>query len=101
MRLIDADKLMHHLSDWALHDNAPEIRECMKAVDEQPTAGPQKELHGRWIYYEGETIEDGGRCSVCECDQPMFIDDWEWKYIETDYCPHCGARMDGENDEVD
>lgn len=37
MRLIDADKLMRHLGDWALHDAAPEIRECMKAVDEQPT----------------------------------------------------------------
>lgn len=37
MRLIDADKLIRHLSDWALHDNASEIRECMKAVAEQPT----------------------------------------------------------------
>lgn len=37
MRLIDADKLMRHLGDWALHDNAAEIRECMKAVNEQPT----------------------------------------------------------------
>ena len=36
-RLIDADKLMRHLSDWALYDAAPEIRECMKAVEEQPT----------------------------------------------------------------
>lgn len=40
MRLIDADKLMWHLNDWALHDNAAEIRECMKAVAEQPTVDP-------------------------------------------------------------
>lgn len=103
MRLIDADKLIMHLADFALSMSGKTeystILQCIKAVEEQPTVGPQKELHGRWIYYEGETIEDGGRCSVCECDQPMFIDDWEWKYIETDYCPHCGARMDAKMDE--
>lgn len=76
--------------DFELHMDIDEIVERLKAEGWEPVK------HGRWIYNEGETIEDGGYCSVCECDQPMFIEDWEWKYIETDYCPHCGAKMDEE-----
>ena len=75
--------------------NADELAPLVKRlIDMMTTVDPVK--HGRWIYYEGETIEDGGRCSVCECDQPLFIEDWEWKHVETDYCPNCGAKMDEE-----
>lgn len=48
MRLIDADKLILHLNDYALQEATfmkggysgkyDAIRECMKAVEEQPTA---------------------------------------------------------------
>lgn len=89
MRLIDADELERVFV--GKHYGVNVIKYFIKM---QPTIDAMPVKHGRWIYYEGETIEDGGRCSVCECDQPMFIDDWEWKYIETDYCPNCGALMD-------
>lgn len=81
MRLIDADKLMRHLSDWALHDNATEIRECMEAVKEQPTVDPVK--HGRWIehHYVGGMYF---RCSNCNAEG----------YGR--YCQNCGAMMDEE-----
>lgn len=50
--------------------------------------------HGKWI-----ECEDGGYCSECECDMPMYREDWtEWKYCKTPYCPNCGARMDGEEE---
>lgn len=50
--------------------------------------------HGRWIYNDGETIEDGGYCSECKLDMPMYREDWDkWEYCETNYCPHCGAKM--------
>lgn len=48
MRLIDADKLILHLNDYALQvapfdelepcDDYITVQECIKAVDEQPTA---------------------------------------------------------------
>lgn len=66
----------------------------MSIIDDMPAVDPVK--HGRWIYYEDETIEDGGRCSVCQCDQPVFWEDWKWKFVETAYCPNCGAKMDEE-----
>lgn len=94
MRLIDANALKAKAVTLKPFEYRQRLMVVVEThdIDHAPTVDPVK--HGRWIYYEGETIEDGGRCSVCECDQPMFIDDWEWKYIETDYCPHCGARMD-------
>ena len=56
------------------------------AIEDLPSA----ERRGRWI----RTGEDG-YCSICNCDMPMYKEDWEWRYLETPYCPNCGARMDG------
>ena len=56
---------------------------------------------GQWIYSEQNDKEKGygGYCSICKCDMPIFIDDWKYKYCETKYCPHCGAKMLKEGDE--
>ena len=48
----------------------------------------EAERTGHWI----RTGEDG-YCSVCKCDMPMYKEDWEWQYLETSYCPNCGAKM--------
>lgn len=45
--------------------------------------------HGYW---------DDCACSVCnEVSQTIYLDEYELEYriIETDYCPECGAKMDG------
>lgn len=78
-RLIDADALMRHLSDWALHDYATEIRECMKAVEGQPTVDPV--THGRWTWDYNEAAYF---CSICNHDGSGR------------FCPNCGAKMDEE-----
>ena len=46
--------------------------------------------HGRWINENFYT-----RCSVCE---NMAIYDKYGQEVESDYCPNCGARMDGDAD---
>ena len=55
-----------------------------------PTADVAPVVHGRWL---------DGKCTNCAYEAPDFIsyvgyelDDWE----PTPYCPHCGAKMDGE-----
>ena len=55
---------------------------------------PSEERRGRWI----RTGEDG-YCSICNCDMPMYKEDWEWRYLETPYCPNCGARMEAVTDD--
>ena len=63
-----------------------------RMLDELQTAQPERKK-GKWI----RTGEDG-YCSNCKCDMPMFRNDWEWEYSETDFCPNCGADMRGDND---
>lgn len=43
------------------------------------------EVHGRWVPFHSEVAGDIQYCSACE----IGFD------AKTDYCPHCGAKMDG------
>lgn len=99
MRLINADTLLfcvsNAFSELAIGKRkklTPE--EILKMIYNAPTVEPVN--LGRWIYYEDETIDDGGRCSICGGDQPARWVNKKWQYLETKYCPYCGARMDGE-----
>lgn len=44
--------------------------------------------HGRWVHKYGDGHEEpaitGGECSICG-----------YIHTATNYCPNCGARMDG------
>lgn len=48
---------------------------------------------GEWIVHFDDLFpeESSIECSVCHEEQPLEIDD--------NYCPHCGARMKGADDE--
>ncbi len=73
-------------------ENKDENTEIVKAYKEGYEQGKKDaERLGRWI----RTGEDG-YCSICNCDMPMYKEDWEWRYLETPYCPNCGARMEVE-----
>ena len=88
-------------------------------VIDEPAADVAPVVHGRWIEHE-ETQEDAYRhhkCSECNVNAPFdykMREDWdegmdgEWYSLGlvddginehlTDYCPNCGARMDGDDD---
>ena len=50
-------------------------------------------VHGQWVtqYRSGTTVAEG-YVSTC-CDM--------WNNRKSDYCPNCGARMDGDSDALD
>lgn len=86
MRLIDADKLMQMIP----------TEECNAriAITYAPTVDAEIVRHGRWIShdYDFAPAESTQECSVCHKEQPIYM-------VDDNYCPNCGAKMDGERRE--
>lgn len=104
MRLIDADALYKSFGasgncsncplDWykCQYYNEHTLMEFCERIDDAPTVDAEPVKRGRWL---------DGTCSECgkhAVNRVMFRGEvvWEDSY---DYCPHCGARMDGERKE--
>lgn len=72
--------------DYEAHHWAGEcLRDCKEAIDSIPAADVAPVVHGRWIPFHSEIAGDIQYCSACEIGFAA----------KTDYCPHCGAMMDG------
>ena len=70
-------------------------------IKSAPTADVVEVRHGKWIENQeplGWCDVDCAECSVCHeswiMDEDSSIDDCECMWH---YCPHCGAKMDGGN----
>ena len=89
MRLGDIDavkeKLLHD-SFCSWHD----FNTVMHVLDEAPTIDAVPMKHGRWVFgVDKETGERDLKAWTCsECNEK-----YPW---QPNYCPHCGAKMDGE-----
>lgn len=59
-------------------------------INEQPTADVQEVKHGTW---ENTNTPNQLRCSNCKIIH--FIA--QYPHGEINYCPNCGARMDGDS----
>lgn len=74
-----------------------ELIGCMQDV---PTADVAEVKNGKWIYHECVSSYDGAisgySCSECFAfvDEDLFDSD----EFHKDFCGHCGARMDGEEE---
>ena len=58
-----------------------------------PTADVVEVVHGEWIEHEWAEEENGLIISNFECSACH-----NWKRKRSDYCPNCGAKMDGKGD---
>ena len=110
-RLIDADALMAQLEDrkaflvkeWGYRDHyARGFDEAVDTVDNAPTVDAVEVVHGRWEdEYGGAFANPRYRCSVCKekatyrHEQDCLVG-WHEVQALTDYCSHCGAKMDGD-----
>lgn len=63
------------------------VESVLEYVENLPAADVAPVVHGRWVkhYRSGTTVAEG-YVSTC-CDM--------WNNRKSDYCPNCGARMDG------
>ena len=98
---IDLEKLLAKI-DEAFFETDPDGKEqigvlkCRAIIREIPAADVAPVVHGRWITWEeaGNDIPSPHRheCSVCHDAAQVLINGIE---LLSDYCPNCGARMDG------
>lgn len=82
MRLIDADALMERYGE--------PCHSFLDVIEDMPTIYAVPVVHAKWIaYWIGDAIKPIYRCS--NCDRLAVV-------TKTNYCPKCGARMDGDPD---
>lgn len=61
-----------------------------------PAADVAEVVHGEWVLLD-DCSNSGLYCSVCR--RRVHREDFAYKKLRSKYCPHCGAKMDGgEND---
>ena len=89
MKMIEAKKVVP-LIRLILLDN-PNIEKICKGMQDVVnihTIEAEPVRHGRWE--TNSDRPDSLICSICKCGFDM------WKHDPHNYCPNCGAKMDGE-----
>ena len=80
--------------DYEAHHWAGEcLRDCKEAIDSIPVADVAPVMHGQWIEREKYTFGTMYDCSICSTR--ILDNGHSWNY-----CPNCGAKMDGGNENV-
>lgn len=96
MRLIDADalelgKFIEARTDWHIGWN-----EALEgAAFAAPTIDAVEVVHGWWDdsgRYQFPNGRKAIRCNICGC----ALSESEYSLFNWNYCPVCGAKMDGE-----
>lgn len=89
VRLIDANALRKDI-----HTSYSDDLGILEHIDNSPTIDAQPVKHGRWIPFmpdcRGYTEEF--ECSLC--NNMTYLHYCE-KDCDYEYCPNCGAKMDG------
>ena len=102
-RLIDADALIHRLLNTKIV--AANLFQYANAVTnmigDAPTIEAEPVRHGRWLHTEeplGWKDVDCMECSACH-DSWIIEEDYCFDDMKLwNYCPSCGAKMDGGED---
>ncbi len=92
-RLIDANAIKYRKKDeYCGNGNSRPVRYVFDDdIAELPTVDAVEVVHGRWIYEPVEfSLVKDIHCSVCR----------RYVKVPENYCPDCGAKMDGGNDDV-
>ena len=80
---IEREKLLRDINHYHLSDG-----KFQHWVEVQPAADVELVVHGRWE--PGNTI-----CPVCGENKFKDLDADIWCDWQPDFCPNCGAKMDG------
>ena len=103
-RLIDANKLVSSLR--AFEGLGRMVAETLvRFVEKQPTVDAVEVVNGRWVdKWGGKYANPHYECSECKKSAPYkhefdVLRSVLWLQDLSDYCPNCGAKMDGGNED--
>ena len=65
-----------------------------KLIEDAPTVDAVEVVHGHWY----KAPHHPYRCSYC--GEMALLDMYGESHYRSNYCPNCGAKMDGGNDDV-
>lgn len=97
MRPIDADALKEKIEQCGGEGTI--ARYCKRVLAEcldndAPTIDAVPVVHARWINHKDEH-----QCSACK--EFTVVDAYVWIQLRYDFCPYCGAKMDGDENAAD
>lgn len=97
MRLIDADVLLRQIKATSKDSGfyRPLYDGFAETVNRCPTIEAEPVRHGRWEMPGDD--DDLSCCYFCsQCGYNMDESEYLDNFSHFKYCPHCGAKMDGE-----
>ena len=103
-RLIDAnilEKILLKLSsenmDIGLPQMASGINTAICQLQAVPTINAIKVVHSYWT--TKRTTYHDGELYCARCGQEAGSEYGRYTYVKSDFCPNCGAKMDGKEEE--
>lgn len=88
MELIDKEAVLHKIGQMpTAWEYGQAVKDIYEMIKNEPVADAAPVVHGRW-----DDLEDAEVCSVKCSNCGEVLPEW---YSDFNYCPNCGARMDG------
>ena len=94
-RMIDANALQNKIKN-STADSATKLLSLV-FINTAPTVDAVEVVHGRWIFDFSLDGSNFYKCSVCGRQEVLLAKESTAEYFQ--YC-HCGAKMDGGNENV-
>ena len=92
VRLIDANTVYEMGHRTPFHIGIADLCDLKELLEDVPTVDAVEVVHGRWEKHEPDKAGNRKpKCSVC--GEYHFA--WWSDYTHCNYCPNCGAKMDG------
>ena len=73
-----------------------------KSIDMAIEAILAEAVHGKWLVKEKEDADGYYWWRECSnCGEKPLLDRWNHGDMLSNFCPHCGAKMKGADNEID
>ena len=99
-RLIDADALFAEFENADWYNNADRDEIAEQLILQSPTIDAVSVVHGEWKPFDLTWGRSLYACSVCGEVAYLPCDAFNGKPLFK-FCPNCGAKMKGADDETD